>query len=35
MLRPTFRLGALDLIDAPVSGRVYSATLELGVRYDL
>ncbi len=34
-LRPTFRYGALKLIDAPVSARVYSVTLDLGVRFTL
>lgn len=34
-LRPTFRYGALKLIDAPVSGRVYSMTLDLGVQFTL
>jgi hypothetical protein len=34
-LRPTFRYGALKLIDAPVSGRVYSVTLDLGVQFTL
>ena len=32
-LRPTLRYGLLQIIDAPVSGRLYSATLDLGVRF--
>ncbi len=34
-LRPTFRYGALKLIDTPVSARVYSLTLDLGVQFSL
>ena len=34
-LRPTFRYGALKLNDAPVSARVYSVTLDLGVQFTL
>jgi hypothetical protein len=34
-LCPTFRYGALKLIDAPVSARVYSVSLDLGVRFTL
>jgi hypothetical protein len=34
-LRPTFRYGALKLIDTPVSARLYSVTLDLGVQFTL
>lgn len=34
-LRPTFRYGALKLIDTPVSARMYSLTLDLGVQFTL
>lgn len=32
-MRPTFRYGALKIIDAPLSARVYSLTLDLGVGF--
>ena len=34
-LRPTVRYGALRVIDAPVSARLYSVSLDLGVRIAL
>lgn len=34
-LRPTVRYGALQVIDAPISGHWYSMSLDLGIRWSL
>lgn len=34
-LQPTVRYGLLDVVDAPITAKVYSATVDLGVRITL
>lgn len=34
-LRPTARYGVLRIIDAPISGHLFSGTVDLGMRYSL